>query len=84
MSVNANEPQIVKSQNPATHVLLALLLQTGGLIVAVTIAGIDDTVANLILLIMISLLILFMIMNASQFSGIVNILTNAETGAAKA
>lgn len=88
MSVNANEgvtsPKVLSSANPATHVLIALLLQAGGLVIAVTVAGIDDAVANLIIIIMVGLLLLFMIMNASKFSGMVNILTNAETGAASA
>jgi len=74
-------PKIFSSANPATHVLLALLLQAGGLVIVVTIAGIDDTVANMMLLMMVGLLLLFMIMNYSKFDSIVNILTNAETGA---
>lgn len=86
MSVSANEgvssPPILSSANPATHVLLALGLQVGGLVIAVTVAGIDDSVANLMLLLMVGLLLLFMIMNADKFKGIVNILTNAEQGAA--
>lgn len=85
MSVNANEtvpsPKILASQNPATHVLIALALQAGGLVIAVTVAGIDDSVANLILIMMVGLLLLFMIMNSAKFTGIVNVLTNAETAA---
>lgn len=76
-------PKVFNSANPATHVLLALMLQTGGLVIAVIIAGLDETVANLMLLFMVGLLLLFMIMNADKFAGMVNILTNAEQGAAK-
>jgi hypothetical protein len=86
VSDNANEgvtsPAILSSANPATRVLIALGVQTGGLVIAVMIAGLDDSVANLMLIMMVGLLLLFMIMNASKFSGIMNILTNAEQGAA--
>ena len=85
MSVNTegvSVPAPFQSTNPATHVLIALALQTGGLVIAVTVAGIDDSVANLMILMMVGLLLLFMIMNANKFSGIINILTNAEQGAA--
>lgn len=74
-------PSIFGSANPATHVLLAVALQAGGLVIAVTVAGISDDAATFILFLMVGLLLLFMIMNADKFSGIVNILTNAETGA---
>jgi hypothetical protein len=77
-------PKIFHSSNPATHVLLALMLQTGGLVIAVVIAGLDDSVANLMVLLMVGLLLLFMIMNADKFAGITNILTNAEQGATTA
>lgn len=69
------------AENPATHVLLALLLQAGGLVIVITLAGIDDTVANLMLLLMVGLLLLFMIMNAQKFTGIIDTLTNVEQGA---
>ena len=74
-------PKIFQSANPATHVLIALLLQAAGIVIAVTVAGLSDTTANLILIAMVGLLLLFMIMNADKFAGITNILTNAETGA---
>jgi hypothetical protein len=75
---------ISASQNPATHVLLALAVQTGGLVIATTIAGLDDNVGNLMVLLMVGILLLFMIMNAERFTGIVNSLTNIEQGAGSA
>jgi hypothetical protein len=75
---------ISASQNPATHVLLALAVQAGGLVIATTIAGLDDNVGNLMVLLMVGILLLFMIMNAERFTGIVNSLTNIEQGAGSA
>ncbi len=80
-SDTSTKNSILKSHNPATHVLLALLVQTGGLVIAVTVAGIDDSIANLMILLMVGLLLLFMIMNAQAFTGITNMLTNIERGA---
>jgi hypothetical protein len=75
-------PKILSSTNPATHVLLAMIVQTGGIVIATVIAGVDDTVANLMILLMVGLLLLFMIMNYQKFAGIVDMLTNVEQGAA--
>jgi hypothetical protein len=74
-------PKIFSSANPATHVLLSLMLQTGGLVIVTTLAGLDDTVGNMMVLLMVGLLLLFMIMNADKFNGIVTMLTNVEQGA---
>jgi len=74
-------PAIFSSKNSSTHVLLALIVQFGGVAVATILAGLSDDVADLMIFLMIGILLLFMIMNASKFQGITNILTNAEQGA---
>lgn len=75
-------PKILKSANPATHVLLALILESGGLIIVTTIAGLSDDLGNLMIFLMLALLLLFTIMNAGKFAGIMDIATNVEQGAA--
>lgn len=74
-------PKILGSSNPATHVLLALTVQIGGLIVVTILAGLNDSAGNMLIFLMLALILLFAIMNANKFSGISNIITNAEQGA---
>lgn len=74
-------PKVFSSANPATHVLLSLTLQTGGLIIVTTIAGMSDSLGNMMIFLMLALLLLFMIMNWDKFNGIVTMLTNVEQGA---
>jgi len=69
------------TENPATHVLLALLVEVGGLFVVITLAGLDDSIANVMLVFMVGLLLLFMVMNASKFQDMANVVLNAEKGA---
>lgn len=75
-------PKIISSANPATHVILAMTVQIGGLLIVTMIAGMSEGAGNTMILLMLALFLLFAIMNVDKFKGIVDILTNVEQGAA--
>lgn len=71
-----------KSITDAHGALLAILVEAMGIVVVVTVAGISDSVANLLLLFSVGLWLLFLVMNADTVASFGNILTNIEQGSA--
>jgi hypothetical protein len=65
----------------AHDVLLALLIEATGIVIVVTVAGISDSVANLMLVFAIGLWLVFLVMNAETVAGFTSKLTNIESGA---
>ena len=65
----------------ATSALLALLVEIGGLIVVIMIAGMSDSIGNLMLIIMFGILLLFMVMNYQEVGDITAKLLNLEGAA---
>jgi hypothetical protein len=69
------------SENPATAAILSLLVEAGGLVVIVTLAGMNDSIANLMLIFIFGLLLLLMIQNLSSVQSISGKVLNLEAGA---
>jgi hypothetical protein len=68
----------------AVDALLAVIVQTGGIAIVVIIAGFNDTVANLMIVFIVGLWILFLVMHPDIVGKYSNVLTNIQTGAKKA
>lgn len=69
---------VSKAEVQAGDVLLATLVEIGGLAVVVTVAGIDEDIATILLYAMMGIFLLWMVMHPSQVQGISNIFTNAQ------
>jgi len=90
-SVNPNTQIPLPAESPSTGAgtgissphaaILALLVEAGVLAIVIMIAGVNDDLANLILIFMGGLLLLFIIMHSSQVSELVSNLTTKELAA---
>lgn len=78
---NSESNKATKLTTNAHGVLLALLVEAGGIVVVVTVAGLSDSVANLLILFSAGLWLLYLVMNADQVAGFADALTNIESGA---
>lgn len=65
----------------ASEVLLALLVESAGLVIVVGAAGISDGIANMMLVFMVGLWLLFLIMHQSGVQTLSNSLTGIEKAA---
>lgn len=66
----------------ASHILLAIVLEVGGLAIVTAVAGISDGMANIMLVLMIGLVLLWMVTHASEVAALQNLALNIEEGAA--
>lgn len=66
---------------PVTDALFALMLESLGIVIVVVIAGINDKIANLILVFIIGLWILFLVENYQLVSNTATKIANIEGGA---
>lgn len=64
--------------NNASDVLLALLVEAGGLVIVTVVAGINDQVANLMLLFIAGIWLLWMINHTGEVTKLSTILSNIE------
>lgn len=64
-------------------VLLALLVEVGGLAIVTAVAGISDPMANIMLLFILGVALLWMVTHAAQLNGIFNMLGNIEKAGAR-
>jgi hypothetical protein len=65
----------------AADILLALFVEVGGLVVVTIVAGISDQVANLMIVFVVGIAILWAILHYSELTGLINMLNNAEKAA---
>lgn len=62
----------------AGDILLAMILEIGGLAIVTAVAGISDGMANLMLLLVFGIFMLWLINNTTKLSGFMNSITNVE------
>jgi UPF0716 family protein affecting phage T7 exclusion len=65
----------------AAETLLAMLIEVAGIVIVVTVAGISDKLANLMLVFAIGLWLLFLIMHTEDVTKFSDVLSNIERGA---
>lgn len=70
-----------KMTSQAHDALLAILIEATGIVIVVSVAGISDSVANLMLLFAVALWLLYLVMNADTVAKFSQVLTNIESGA---
>ncbi len=80
---NSNSKKTTKLTTNAHGVLLAILIETAGIVVVVTVAGIDESIANMMLILAIGMWLLYLVMNADTVATYSQKLTNIERGAAQ-
>lgn len=66
--------------NPS-NIILAIILETGGLAIAVAVAGISDAMANLMLLLVVGIGLLWLMNNYTAFNGTLQAISNIERAA---
>lgn len=71
----------VPPSNAAADALLAMLIEIGGLVVVTVVAGISDSIANLMIIFIIGIAILWAVTHYAQLSGLITALNNAEKAA---
>lgn len=60
--------------------LIAILIEMGGLVIVVAIAGVNEDVGSLILLIMFGILLLMLVMHSGQLANTMSFITKKEQG----
>jgi hypothetical protein len=66
------------TKEKAADILLALLVEVGGLVVITAVAGISDEVANLMMVFVVGVGILWMIQHTAELGKLTGYLANAE------
>lgn len=72
-----------KTTTASHEALLAILIEATGIVIVVTVAGVSEPVANLLLVFSIGLWLLYLVMNADTVAAWTYKLTNIESGATK-
>jgi hypothetical protein len=69
------------STGQSADILLALILEIGGLGIMTAVAGISDQMANLMVLLILGVFMLWLMNNYSKLSGLMTSITNVEKAA---
>lgn len=70
-----------KTTSSANEALLALGIEAVGIIIVVTVAGINDSLATMLLVFSVGLWVLYLVMNSDTVSTFTTKITNIEAGA---
>jgi hypothetical protein len=70
----------VKDKTPS-DILLAVMLEVGGLAIVTAVAGISDAMENLMLVFLVGITILWLFTHAGAFQGLLNSINRAEKAA---
>jgi len=68
--------------NQAADILLALILEVGGLAIITAVAGISDQMGNLMALLVFGVFLLWLMNNTSKVSGLLNSINRVEKAVA--
>ena len=68
--------------NQASDILLALILEVGGLAIITAVAGISDQMGNLMALLVFGVFLLWLMNNTSKVSGLLNSINRVEKAVA--
>jgi len=68
--------------NQAADILLALILEVGGLAIITAVAGISEQMGNLMMLLVFGVFLLWLMNNTSKVSGLLNSINRVEKAVA--
>jgi hypothetical protein len=70
------------STTQTSDILLGMMIEVGGLAIIVAVAGISDGVANIMIIFVLGVGLLWAMTHTAQLSGLINALNNAEKAVA--